>query len=88
MKVQIQVGVRCVCVCVCVAPWCDGMMGGGDGRWALPGVGCLCPPPVMCEHVRGWHQATPMFSIWGLTYLRYLVLFMIDGYGETDWPSA
>jgi len=21
-------------------------------------------------------------------YLRYLVLSMVDGYGETDWPSA
>jgi len=27
-------------------------------------------------------------SFWGLLYLRYLVLFMIGGYGETDWPSA
>jgi len=27
-------------------------------------------------------------SFWGLTYLRYLVLLMIVGYGETDWPSA
>ena len=27
-------------------------------------------------------------SFWGLIYLQYLVLLMIDGYGETDWPSA
>ena len=27
-------------------------------------------------------------SFWGLLYLRYLVLLMTDGYGETDWPSA
>ena len=24
--------------------------------------GLSLTPPVMCEHVRGWHQATPMFS--------------------------
>ena len=24
----------------------------------------------------------------GLFYLRYLVLLMIDGYEETDWPTA
>ena len=27
-------------------------------------------------------------SFWGLFYLRYLVLLMIDGYEETDWPNA
>jgi len=27
-------------------------------------------------------------SFLGPNYLRYLVLLMIDGYGETDWPSA
>jgi len=27
-------------------------------------------------------------SFWGLTYLRYLALVMIGGYGEMDWPSA
>jgi len=36
------------------------------------------PPTHMCEHVRGWHQATPMFSNrsqccgvkWGARVLR------------------
>ena len=27
-------------------------------------------------------------SFWGLFYLRDLVLLMIDGYEETDWPTA
>ena len=44
---QVQVQVAVRCVC-----W----------RCLSPGVGRLCPPPVMCEHARGWHQATPMFS--------------------------
>ena len=27
-------------------------------------------------------------SFWGITYLRYLVLLMVGGYGEAKWPSA
>ena len=27
-------------------------------------------------------------SFWGLNYLWYLILLMIDGFRETDWPSA
>ena len=40
----------CVCVCVLVMAL----------RVALCGL--YLTPPVMCEHARGWHQATPMFS--------------------------
>ena len=52
MEVQVQVGVRCVCGTVVM------------GWWALGVARCglSLTPPVMCEHVRGWHQATPMFS--------------------------
>ena len=42
------------------------MMGVGDGRWCwaldVAQCGLSLTPPVMCEYVRGWHQATPMFS--------------------------
>ena len=34
--------------------------------------GLSLTPPVMCEHVRGWHQATPMFSNFRELYSRTL----------------
>ena len=53
MKVQVKVGVRCVCV------WRRACV--GDGVACCP-VWVTLPPPVMCEHVRGWHQATPTWA--------------------------
>jgi len=39
------------------------MIGVGDGRaLGVARCGLSLTSPVMCKHVRGWHQATPMFS--------------------------
>ena len=43
-----------VCVCVC-GTVCVRVMA---LRVARCGLSLTPPPPVMCEHVRGWHQAT------------------------------
>ena len=32
--------------------------------------GLSLTPPVMCEHMREWHQATPMFSTFGTSAAR------------------
>ena len=58
MEVQVQVGVLCVCVCVCGTV----RVCARDGNGVACCRGLSLTPAVMCGHVRGWHQATPIFS--------------------------